>query len=361
MMVLTERNICHYLMDRGFLDPRVIVDGDFLTHQSSSRNYGFKVFRGVDSGLFVKQVRAFDKEKQDSLKLEATIYWLAHNDPNYSLLKTIVPEYHYFDSENHILMMHLIQDAEDLRNYYARTKKFPQEIASELGKILAAYHANFQGKIAEDHSAQLFNQRLPWIFSVDKGDPRWFHPKSREDFELIQLVQNNAEFVDFIEQAKQEWECSCLIHGDIKWANFLVNDNSSDPEVFSLNLIDWEMADIGDPCWDIAGMFQAYLTHWIYTKGYITGFPQGVALEAMLPSIVAFWKSYSCHMGYDEKSADLCLLKSLRYAGIRIIQTCLEMNHDQADFLEDGARMLQLGFNMLKSPISVKEELLGMG
>ena len=74
------------------------------------------------------------------------------------------------------------------------------------------------------------------------------------------------EFHAALDELRGEWRQDALIHGDMKWDN-CVMPRHDDPAraAEGLKIVDWELADIGDGCWDVGAVFQAYLAHWILT------------------------------------------------------------------------------------------------
>ena len=52
-----------------------------------------------------------------------------------------------------------------------------------------------------------------------------------------------------LDEGADRWRPSCLVHGDLKWDNCLVDATAS---ATSVRVIDWELAGRGDPAWDLA-------------------------------------------------------------------------------------------------------------
>jgi aminoglycoside phosphotransferase (APT) family kinase protein len=54
-----------------------------------------------------------------------------------------------------------------------------------------------------------------------------------------------------LRSAREGWRNLCLIHADLKHDNILLIEDADSPRVA---IIDWEMARVGDPAWDLAGL-----------------------------------------------------------------------------------------------------------
>ena len=98
-------------------------------------------------------------------------------------------------------------------------------------------------------------RQLPWTFNYalnPKGEAKGYFGNSP----VFTHIKNNPAFLEAMKTTSQLYKVSTLIHGDIKNVNFILKDET-DPK--SLKLIDWEIADVGDPLWDVAGMIQSLI------------------------------------------------------------------------------------------------------
>ena len=70
---------------------------------------------------------------------------------------------------------------------------------------------------------------------------------------LAQLLGAAAEpgLIPALREARARWSRLCLIHGDLKHDNVLVCGAGASRRVV---LVDWEMARLGDPAWDLAAL-----------------------------------------------------------------------------------------------------------
>lgn len=345
-MQINESNIPHYLLSNGYIDSKSLVDGDLVITENSSRNKNYKVTCGP-GGFLLKQVRQHDADKIYSLSIEATCYWLANNEDKFTSLVPHMPVYLQYDTKNSILILELLPDATDVHQYYLQNRLFPADLAQKKAIALSACHSC--GKhIAEQDERSLFRMQLPWIFDIDTKPLQHFQIKNRADIEILELVKGNAEFLSLINLMKSQWNKTCLIHGDVKWSNFLVQSNSGN---IVLKLIDWEIADIGDPCWDIAGIIHSYLVLWVFSD---------FNPADMHASIRQFWDFYASEMKLSIDEKESMLTKSIQYAGIRTIQTCMESTYRSDSLHYKTAQALQLGLNILKYPKEIRKDLLGL-
>ena len=47
------------------------------------------------------------------------------------------------------------------------------------------------------------------------------------------------------------WRAETFIHNDVKWDNFLVYARAGSRRLTQMKIIDWELANFGDPAWDV--------------------------------------------------------------------------------------------------------------
>jgi hypothetical protein len=66
---------------------------------------------------------------------------------------------------------------------------------------------------------------------------------------LLRFAASDPLLVAGMREARRLWRPLALIHADLKHDNVLVEAN---PEGWQVRVVDWEMARVGDPAWDLA-------------------------------------------------------------------------------------------------------------
>ncbi|WP_133272601.1 phosphotransferase [Hymenobacter radiodurans] len=269
-MLLTGFNIAYYLLDKGYLTPDAILDGTFTAHQTSSRNANYLINRdsepndGADRALFVKQVQNWDQEKTQTLRTEATCYWLANNEAAYAQLNTFLPRFIEFDHPNHILITEAVPGSINLHDFYLQERQFPLPLATQQAELLSSFHQRTITAEQDLPSFRLFRRQPPVVFVWSASNFANYNPQQSEaERQMIHLITDNHDYMQRLQAVRDQWQISSLTHGDIKPANFLIHRDALQTNRYDLRLIDWETADIGDPCWDVAAVFQSYLFYWV--------------------------------------------------------------------------------------------------
>lgn len=92
----------------------------------------------------------------------------------------------------------------------------------------------------------------PWGLKLMDGDGAaelWAHPVCGA---LLAEAATDPALVAGLRAARARWRGLCLIHADLKHDNLLVEEA---PEGrLSVRVVDWEMARVGDPAWDVAAL-----------------------------------------------------------------------------------------------------------
>src|SRR5208282_3494029 len=104
-------------------------------------------------------------------------------------------------------------------------------------------------------------------------------------------------------------------------------------------------------------VFMDYLNLWLLSIP-ITGeaAPDGFAalarypLKSMQPAIRSFWRSYARRMELRGIAADEWLLRAVKYAAARLVQTAYEQMHVSMQLTGNIICFLQLSLNMLERP-----------
>jgi Phosphotransferase enzyme family len=365
-MLLSTQNAAFYLMERGWLPPAAVVDGDVTMVEASRRNKNLKVLRNEGPSLFLKQAGQWDPQSMNTLRVEAVVYQLAHSDTPFQALRPLLPRFHGFDSDRHVLVLEALPGAESLHVRQLRENAISPDVARALGAALGGVHREVRADRAAAAVPQgAFHSQPPWILSAAEFAGQPMQGVSGAGLQLFQVLQRYPEFPKLLGELRQGWKVETLIHGDIKWDNFLVATGEDGKH--SVHLIDWELADWGDPSWDAGAVLQGFLTSWVSSiqapgpiaPGEIANFAQ-LPLAALRPAIRSFWNAYVEALGVDRAEADRRLDRAVRYGAARMVQTAYEFLQFSTEIAGPAVWLLQMSLNLLKDPRRGTVELFAL-
>lgn len=350
-MHLTLKNIHVYLLDKGYIDMPSLVDGDYTAIQSKTRNKIFKIIRKNKKGLFIKQLNSFDINNAYVIQKDATCQWLIKNNPSFAKLSAYVPEYLGFDPEKQVLVTEYFANAHSFRQFFFQGN-FPEPIFETLTDILSAYHFQILTEMNSDRAIDFFPRQVPWILRISEmtvAEIQVLYSQSPNSNPILDSLLANNAVKGLLATLKDGWKCTSLIHGDLKWDNLLIlaEDNNS------IKLIDWEIADVGDPMWDVAGIFQSFIADTIQYSNAVPLQPHGEVtindFSAGLLKILYFWKSYVRKAGISDTDMDFSFEKSLRYTGARLLQSAVEFHIIGPSHHLFSAKLLLVGYFILNN------------
>lgn len=362
-MTLTTDNLAHYLLERGLTTRESVVNGGIEISEIPRRNQNFKVRQRDGSGYFLKQVRRWEPEALRTLQAEAQCYQLATEREEFADLRDIVPCFHSYDPRRAVLVTELL-DAETVTEHHFRNDAFPVAVAEQLGRAFGSYHRKAAANGAPAVNG-LFSRRTAWALSLHDMAPQSVQDPSGGIFQMLGMIRQFPQFAESFQELRGEWRTDAVIHSDIKWDNCLLcKESDGSPK---LKVVDWEMADWGDSCWDIAAIFSAYLSFWVQSlpanglgnPGALVGqarFP----IERMQPAIRSFWSTYRESRGLLPTASSQLLRRAVRYAGARNIQTAFETLQLMPQAHSGTVLLLQLSMNVLTKPEEAARELLGL-
>jgi aminoglycoside phosphotransferase (APT) family kinase protein len=351
-VVLTARNVAHYLVERRLFDQASLLESPTRINAGSGRHRNFKVVREEAPGFFVKQVRTWDATTQWTLRREASWYARLHEVESCAPLRPHVPAFHNYDDARSILVIELIKAA-SLLDTPAHESVASPAVATGLGELFALLHSISPPESLQSESFR-FVHRYPGALTIDQrsDETEWTPHAEREVFELL---DEHTYFAQQLAELREGWQFNAVIHCDFRWNNVLLESDR-------LRLIDWELVDHGDAAWDVGGVLQAWLSSWIRSM------PQdarsadeliraaAIPLETMHPAIAEFWRTYSSVTGADAAF----LLRSVRYAAARLLQTAHESVQGYARLNHGALYRLQLASNLLREPEAALQDLFAL-
>ncbi len=360
-MHLTAANLVHYLIARGCITAESVVDGDFRVATTDRRNRCFRVMRGRHTGLFLKQIRIVEDDRISSLYREAQCYRLAGLDADTQPLLQSMPRFVDYDAQRHVLIVELLDDSQALNECYERVGRIPDDIGVLLARAMGNYHSNAGRKFCEQQDGALFRNQVPWVLSIHEDETG---PLSNANSQLLAAIRQDGELQALLDELRHGWQHETLINGDVKLDNCIVFGPDDDHLV--VRIVDWEYLDRGDSCWDVGGLLQSFLTHWV--KSLVV--PQQISVEEVVESLAeqlkplrptfrAFWDEYTDVREFDAESSQRCLDKSIRCGAARLIQTAFEFMHLSDKIEENFALIPRISRWMLQNPKAAGSRLFG--
>jgi thiamine kinase-like enzyme len=347
-----------YLLDLGLIERRSIVDGDLVVRDVSSRNGAFTVERERGDSYLLKQA---DEAFAAAGRNEGRIYRALAAEGR---MRAHLPRLHRDDGAGRVLVLEFLRDAEDLTAYHRRRRRRPPvRVAAGVGAILAELHSlGVSGS-----SPRLARSVPPSAVFLHRPGMGFLREASRGALEFVRILQAGDGMAEELERLGAQWSATAFIHNDVRWANLMVTPPGSRSGRPRLALIDWELAGLGDPCWDIGSALGAYLSMWL-TSVPVTGTAPpaqslrlaSCPLDRVQPAIRACWGAYVARRGLDAGAADRLLPGAVAFAAVRLVQTAFEAAQMSADVASDSVLHLQVALNMLRRPWEAAAHLLGI-
>jgi len=361
----------HYLIANKLVDVEHVIDGSLAITGAASRNRNLLVTWSMGRGVFLKQPDDSMADGHYTLFNEATVYRTCQENESLSGLTVIMPRLLNFDDARTILAIELVPDARTLWEYYeGKPAGTPAGVARALGRSLGSVHRTFSS-FAASHDLQLnrLGQGIPWVLTIHKPSPGLLAVLSKANYQALHIIQADRELFSSLEGVRRSWSPSTLVHGDIRSDNILVSDTSDQPDQTSpeVRIIDWELAQFGDPAWDLAGAFQDLLLLWIRSMRVSADLTceemmatARHSVDSIQPEMRAIWHGYRTSVEIGSPQAGELLLRATRFTASRLIQSVFEMSREAFGLSATSVMSIQLAANILKDPESARRSLLGI-
>ncbi len=361
--ILSARAVARYLLDRRLIDRRSIVEGDLRVVDASRRNHNFQIVRERGPSYLVKQ--GIGADKRESVALEASVYRLLRESDSAARLRRYLARFIDHDEGWQLLVLELIEDGETLSDYHTRRGYFSKTLASHLGTCLAWLHALDTSKARR--AIPVLGHQPPWALSLHRPELDMLHRMSGGCRKLLRIVQQFPRFGEALDRLRREWRCDRLIHGDVRWDNCIVHPLPGSCRYTQFKLIDWELAMVGDPAWDVGSALANFLVFWLHSIPISGEDPPDryldlarYPLSSMQPALRALWVAYRRNSDFAAAVGDRLLLRATRYAAVVLLQAAFERVQHLPQLPGTVVGQLQLSLNMLERPLEAAAHLLGI-
>jgi len=366
--MLDHTQVLPYLIDQRLMPPEALVRHPIRITRPARRNQNYLVTGAGDGAFFLKQ-GSHDGDV-GSIANEAAAYEALQSPTTAqnklaSQLASYLPRFHGYDRHQRVLVVEGVPHSEDMQEYHTSSGRFPRTLARQMGKALGLLHASTRHWTQNPPFA--VPPSLPTVFRLARPPLDLLRSISRVGIRLLKLLQRDAVFREGLEQLKQQWQAATLIHGDVKLANFLAFRKHATGRVRGVKLIDWEFAGMGDPRWDVGGVFASYLNLWVLSVPITSHeHPDQLLHLARYPLqrwqgfVQTFWSAYCQTRSFNETDRRQCLLGAIRYAGASLLQNSYAYSRITNFLSNEVTCLAQLGLNVMQRPEAACEHLLGL-
>lgn len=366
-MYLSSGTLVPYLIDRSVLSAADLLADDITIVEAGRRNRNFKVFRKDGSGVFVKQIPLMAVETTQSVQREATLYALAENDAAAAGLKTLMPRLRHYDGNRHLLAVELVPHSQSLTFYQMQAAGISgavEDIAAQLGTLLATCHAQSPDILKEPSRQGTFPAQPPWILNFSEFGEAMISNMSGGARGVLATLRQEPELKTHLARLQAEWGRTCVIHGDLKWENFLVSQTPNGDGRATVQLIDWELADLGDAAWDVACVLASFIQPVIVGRYSAQGQAMGPATadETVRAQACckAFWRAYTAGFSMTREQQALAKERCARFAAARLVLTAYEIAQSTPEISASALLAIRAAASIFNDPRSAINQLFAL-
>jgi hypothetical protein len=367
--MLTLEDAAHYLLERKLIDPAWLIDGSLTIQSAASRNGNLKVEGPEGAGLLIKQPVDPAHRGRETLGSEAAFYRFCQEGPAASAMAKVAPRLVHHDDERCVLALRLVPEAQTLSKFFATApqRQSSIDVTAALGRALATVHRTFlRGGLAQSPRLSWLSREPPWVMAMHRPTPEVLSRLSPANGLLIRMLQSQEGCAEHLDSLRTLWRVETVIHGDIRPGNVLIaNGRGESPG--AVWIVDWEMVQLGDPAWDLAGALQGFARSWVDSMPMAPNLSiEERAALAQFPSERVHDLSRSLWHGYQAASdpappaLDDLLDRAVKLSAVRMIQAAYEISDELITLEPRSVIMLQLGANVLAHPQVARTELFGI-
>lgn len=355
--MLTQHDVVPYLLSRDLITPQCVVDGNVAVLDNSRRNRNYRII-SPDGCYLLKQ--AVGSDRIETLSREAVIYQQFFSGDQKNGIATHLPKFCAYDSEQHILILELVQGAETLREQQQRLGRVSSHAARKAANALAALH-----RATLPAQEQIISSRATSL-SFYRPSLASYRKVSRAGLQLIEIIQKQKNLTEHLDKLCHEWQPSGFVHGDIRAENFLIPvplSRGNRP----VKMVDFEFTGTGDAAWDIGSLFAEYLSFWLFSFPLMTASQldrlvhlADCPLDNIQPSLRSFWSQYAQYMALRDSKSDQFLLRSVKFSALRLFTMAFEAAPVLSSVNTYMLSLVQVAMNILAGSEKAAIELFGL-
>jgi aminoglycoside phosphotransferase (APT) family kinase protein len=310
---------------RRLLARRLLAPGDVLRRgvsieDASGRHRVLCVAVAGGPGWLVKQ--AAGPRGRAAIRHEAAVYRLLARAP--APVAGAIPALAEHDEDDGILILELVSGTAPV--VAEGDGRAAAAAAAALGGFLGRLHAWGRAPAREARGrgpAPRFTGGPPWVLSLDRPTPGDLRTLSGGNLELIREVQRSTRLRAALAELRRAWRPLTLVHHDLRPENCRVRADPATGRVRAL-VVDWELADLGDPAWDVGSA----VAGWIGAAALPRDGAGGAAARrqrwaSARRAVRALWAGY-LGTGTGGTARAALARRAMRFAGARLLQRAFE-------------------------------------
>lgn len=227
-----------------------VISRGVIVEQVGRSHSVYRLLRGGVPFAFIKSFGHTRGETDGNIQRERAILKLAETRDG---VANLIPEELQWNEKGNELVTRSIPGISAWELDLAGGGKWtPEEawdtLCASLLKPLAVFHRSTRD-IAKNQAVGFpaLASQTPWVLKIFSGDTPEDLWQTQSIQHLLSLASQNSRLVKGIREARRLWKPMCVIHADLKHDNIVLHRDKS-------YVIDWEMARVGDPAWDLAGL-----------------------------------------------------------------------------------------------------------
>ena len=338
-MGLTDAAAVRVLADAGLLsrDPSAHV---FTSVDVVRRNRSLHLRLPDGTGFVLKQARRPDRS--DLANEAAVLRALQACDG--AGVSRVAAGLLAFDPARMVLVTELLAGSVDLRRWLDGARALPRWVGAGIGGALAWLHG--------------VRPASNGVGPLRRCDPFVLH--------LHRPVQATPVLTELLDDLRQAWEPSVPIHADVRLDNVMVRAGRG---IRQVRLVDWELAGLGDPAFDVGAALAMFVEAWIWSIPFVG---DGDALDAgaaaarrpirtMHAVLRELWNAYARTCALPGTGAAALLRRSVRFAAARLLQAAFESAAESFELSGHAVLLAQVAANLAEAPDLAAVRLLGLG